>query len=156
MEEILLCDLEEEMTVGGVVARRNGSFLIGSKGRPPLKDDIWTELTWQPSGGGAFWAEDGPGPGQGHACRRPEWCERESLEDELRGWRVGQGEPGLLGRCQGFCFAKRWGVRKGFQQSDLIWWALWEVLLAAVLRVDCLRARIRQPTWSPSWADHLA
>lgn len=40
MEEILLCDLEEEMTVGGVVARRNGSFLIGSKGRPPLKDDI--------------------------------------------------------------------------------------------------------------------
>ena len=46
--------------------------------------------------------------------------ERESLEDELRGGRVGRSEPGLLGHCQGFGFAKRRGVRKDFQQSDLI------------------------------------
>ena len=83
------------------------------------------ELTLQLAGGRAFQAEYTLW--QECACGKPGWpeqCEREHLEDVIRGQNVRQSEQCLLGHRQGFemyfYFAERWGVRNGFRQSDLI------------------------------------
>ena len=92
------------MIVGGAVACR------------PLKHDIWTELTWQLYGGRAFWAEYGPGPGQGpvggqSGKREKVWKMSSEAEES--------GGVSLASWATGRAFALQ------REQSGLIWWAFW-------------------------------